>query len=101
MGQIRPTKKYLAFADFYDFTRCAVRFYVEFDIAFDLIEKLFARFEVEIEPRVRARQHHHNEFRVVRDNAVRPERRIEQMLVLGDPGFQIGGRKQHISALGR
>src|SRR5690242_8134063 len=96
MGEIGGTDKHLAFADFHHFARRPVRLEVQLDIALDLIEELLARFKMEIEPRVRSRQHHHDEFGMVRDDAVRPERWIELLPVLGDPGFQVCGRKQHV-----
>jgi hypothetical protein len=74
-----------AFADFDHLALLSSRLQVQFDVAFDLIEELLAGLEVEIEPRVRARQHHDNELRIMRQSRGSSEGRIEEMLVLSDP----------------
>ena len=89
MGQPGGANKNLTLPDCHHVPALTLRFEVQFDVTVNLLKKFLAGLAMKIEPLIRAVQNHDKEFVVVREDSTGPVRRIEEMPVFLDPGFEI------------
>ena len=89
MSESPRTHEDLPFFDLDYLTPLARRFKMQLHVPFDLVEELVPWFDVEIEPRIGTAQYHHKEIFMVNEQAIGPERRIEVILVVGNPLFEM------------
>jgi hypothetical protein len=69
---------------------------VELHVAFDLIKELIPRFDMKVEPRIRPTKYHDQEVLMTNNEAIRPEWRVEVILVFFNPTFEmVSGKKVH------
>ena len=89
MRHVGRQQEDLAFADG-NVDEFAVLHGGERDAAFELVEKLFARIDVEVLAAVRTADHHDDEL-AFREHLLVAHGRLEQVTVLVDPALEIEG----------